>query len=120
MSPLVTIEVEGHPFRAPQTVTDFLGIPPGASVPAERFADLKRSCLAYNAVLKLVDDAHKALFPDPCGPPHYAPDPNCPECHGKGRNRIPASGLMDEAYRVENCKTCIQPYPRWPKPRLGA
>lgn len=122
MSPLVTIEVDGHPFRTPQVVADFLGIPPGGRVPAESFAALKRSCIAYNTALKIMDAAHMALFPDPCGGPRLAPDPNCPECQGKGRKQIPTAAPVGapHAYRVENCRTCIQPYPRLPKPRLGS
>lgn len=122
MSPLATIEVEGHPFRAPQVVLDHLRIEPGSKVGAERFDDLKRSCTAYNTALLIMDRAHRALFPDPCGAPHYAPDPHCPECQGKGRKHVPMFPDpcgASHAHRVENCRTCIQPYPRRPQPRIG-
>ena len=121
MSPLVTIEVGGHPFRAPKCVVEYLGITEGARVGFDRYHDIKRSCNAYKEALRIIERAHAALFPDPCGIPHLAPDPGCPECGGKGRKQIPMPPPVgaDMAHRTENCRTCIQPYPRRPKPRLG-
>lgn len=118
MSPLIVIDVEGHPFRMPLVVAHNMGIEPGDSLKATDYPDIERSMKAYATVTHILDRALAKLFPDPCGPIHYMPDPACPECEGKGRTLIPEK-LSASGHRVENCRTCIQPYPRRPDP-LGA
>lgn len=118
---LITVEFDGRPLRVTDIVAAHLGIIPGERIGPDRAHQVHRSNRAHGVALTIMAKANAAIFPNPCGTPHLAPDPGCPECKGHGRKRIPMPppAGSDQAHRVENCRTCIQPYPRRPKPRLA-
>lgn len=116
---LITVEFDGRPLRVTDIVAAHLGIIPGERIGPDRAHQVHRSNRAHGVALTIMAKANAAIFPNPCGAPNLAPDPICPECKGKGRIHRSTQPGQAQEFTVENCRTCIQPYPRRPKPRIG-